>query len=130
MHQAIRAGLCYFLAVFAVGFALGAVRVTFLVPQIGALAAVACELPLMLGASWFICGALLRRFVMPPGRGPRLVMGGTGFVLLIAAEPVLAVWGFGNTPAAFLADYAGAAGQLGLVGQIGFALLPLVRRRG
>ncbi len=129
MRQAIRAGLLYFLVVFAVGFALGAARVTWLVPQIGALAAVACELPLMLGAAWLLCGAVLRRCAVPSGLVPRLVMGGVAFVLLILAELALAVWGFGRTPAAFLAGYAGAAEQLGLAGQFGFAALPAWRRR-
>jgi hypothetical protein len=129
MTSAIRAGLLYFVAVFAVGFVLGAIRVTWLVPRLGALTAVAIELPLMLAASWGLCGVILRRWPVAAGLAPRLVMGGVAFALLMAVEFALAVWGFGQTPAAYAAGFGTAATRLGLFGQLGFALMPLLRRR-
>ena len=59
--MATRAGAAYFAIVFAVGFVLGALRVTFLAPAVGPLPAVALELPVMLAASWWTCGWLMRR---------------------------------------------------------------------
>ena len=129
MAAAIRAGLLYFLGVFAIGFALGTLRTLVLVPRFGALAAVAMELPLMLLASWWVCGAVLRRIRLPPERLLRLTMGVTAFLLLMGAELALAVWGFGQSLAAYRAGFAASAAQLGLAGQLVFALLPLVRRR-
>jgi hypothetical protein len=129
MLAAIRAGLLYFFGVFAVGFLLGTIRTLVLVPRIGALAAVALELPLMLLASWWLCGVVLRRIPLPPAALLRLTMGGWAFLLLMTAELALAVWGSGLTPAEHWASFAGAAAQLGLAGQIGFALVPLIRRR-
>lgn len=128
MMAAIRAGLLYFLGVFAIGFALGTVRTLLLVPRVGALAAVALELPLMLLASWWVCGAVLRRVALPPARMLRLTMGVTAFSLLMLAELGLAVAGFGQTVAQYAAALAAPAGLLGLAGQIGFALMPLIRR--
>jgi len=126
---AIRAGLLYFVGAFAAGFMLGALRTTLVAPRVGALAAVGLELPLMLLASWAICGAILRRWPVASGLGARLTMGATAFALLMAAELALAVWGLGRTAAQHWASYAGAAEQLGLAGQIGFGLIPLFRRR-
>jgi hypothetical protein len=128
MLAAIRAGLLYFLGVFAVGFLLGSFRTLVLVPRIGALAAVALELPLMLLASWWVCGAVLRRNPVTPAVLLRLTMGMSAFLLLMAAELALAVWGFGMTPADHWASFAGSAARLGLAGQLGFALIPLARR--
>lgn len=129
MLAAIRAGLFYFLAVFAVGFLLGTVRTLVVVPAIGALAAVALELPLMLLASWWLCGVVLRWFPVPNAALLRLTMGGSAFLLLMAAELALAVWGFGQPPAVYVTRFAGLAEKLGLAGQVGFALMPLFRRR-
>jgi hypothetical protein len=129
MAAAIRAGLLYFLGVFAIGFALGTLRTLVLVPRFGALAAVAVELPLMLLASWWVCGAVLRRIRLPPERLLRLTMGLTAFLLLMLAELALAVWGFGQTVATYRAGFTAPAAMLGLAGQVGFALIPLIRRR-
>lgn len=129
MAAAIRAGLLYFLGVFAVGFLLGTVRTLVLVPRIGALAAVALELPLMLLAAWWVCGVVMRHVPVPPAALLRLTMGGSAFSLLMAAELALAVWGFGQAPAAYAASFTTAAARLGLAGQIGFALIPLIRLR-
>ncbi|TIX75996.1 MAG: hypothetical protein E5V21_21505, partial [Mesorhizobium sp.] len=58
--RAIRLGAVYFASVFAVGFALGTIRMLVLVPQLDELGAVAVELPVILTAAWIICGWLLR----------------------------------------------------------------------
>jgi hypothetical protein len=129
MAAAIRAGLLYFLGTFAIGFALGTVRTLLLVPRFGAFAAVAMEVPLMLLASWWVCGVVLRRWPVPPARLLRLTMGAWAFLLLMGAELALAVWGFGQSSAAYWAGFAAPAAQLGLAGQVGFALMPLFRRR-
>ncbi|MEY2882672.1 MAG: hypothetical protein RL490_396 [Pseudomonadota bacterium] len=127
MTRALRAGLLYFASVFAIGFALGTLRVLVIIPRIGETAAVLLEVPVMLALAWPICGRLLRRFAVPAGVAPA-VMGGTAFSVLMLAEWGLAVTLFGQSSGQHWALYRTLPGQIGLVGQILFALLPLPRR--
>lgn len=128
MARALLAGPAYFLAVFAAGFVLGTVRVLVLVPNLGELAAVLLELPVMLGISWGLAGWLVQVFAVPRRPGPRLAMGGLALGLLLLAEAELAVLLFGETLAAFHSRFATPPGLAGLAGQVGFALMPLLRR--
>lgn len=126
MTAALRLGLLYFAAVFALGFALGTLRTFVLAPALGALGAVLVELPVILGAAWLICGRLLRRrrLSLPAAA----VMGATAFALLMLGEAALSVLLAGRTLAQHLALYAEPAHLLGLAGQLAFAGFPLLRR--
>jgi hypothetical protein len=128
MWQAVQAGSAYFALVFLVGFALGTVRVLVLVPRVGTLRAVMLETPVMLTASWMVCGWVLRRLAVPVVAGRRLAMGGVALVLLLLAEALLSL-AIGPGPAAYLASWGTLEGALGLAGQLAFALFPLVRTR-
>lgn len=128
MTRAALAGLLYFAAAFAVGFVLGAIRTTVIVPRLGEFGAVLLELPLMLAASWLLSGAIVKKLAIPPRLPVRLVMGGTGFALLMAAEFALGALGFGRGMAEQLALLAQPSGALGLAGQVVFALIPALRR--
>ncbi|CAN1554402.1 hypothetical protein MCEMIH16_02319 [Caulobacteraceae bacterium] len=130
MRRAIVAGILYFAAVFAIAFCLGTVRVLLVAPRLGETLAVLLELPVVLWASWACCGALVTRLAVSPRPGDRVMMGGVAFVVLQAAEALVAIFVFGRSPTVYLAAFTTLAGQLGLAGQIGFALIPLVRRRG
>jgi len=129
MRKWIKAAFGYFAWVFAAGFLLGALRVLVVVPRLGELFAVLLELPVMLTVSWFACRAMVGRFAVPAVIGARLAMGGTAFALLMAAEAAFAV-ALGRTIAQHVASLLTAASLLGLAGQIGFALLPLIQLRG
>ena len=120
----LKAAACYFALAFAVGFVLGTLRVTVLVPALGELVAVMVELPLMLTATWFICRRVVRHFGVPASAGPRLAMGGVAFALLMVVEFTLSVTAFGRTPGTYFASLATAAGLLGLAGQAVFGLWP------
>jgi hypothetical protein len=126
MRRALVAGNVYFLAVFAVGFALGTARVLLIAPRLGELVAVAIELPFMLTMAWFICLTLIRRFSLTR-LGERMLMGGMAFVLLICVEFALSIWAFDRTPVQYFSFYQTSAGLLGLAGQCLFALLPFVQ---
>lgn len=123
--SAVKAGVAYFALVFLVGFALGVVRVGLLTPWVGAFSAILLELPVILTASWFVCGWILSRFRVPAHAKHRLVMGGTAFILLIAAEVMLAT-ALGRGPREYLISFGTPEGVLGLGGQIGFAAFPWV----
>jgi hypothetical protein len=126
MSSIILAALAYVLPVFVVAFGLGALRVSLVAPQVGPLAAVALELPLVLALSWMVAGRVLRHWPQS-GRQGRLALGALAFLILMLLELVTAL-AFGQSPAAFLAAMATPPGALGLAGQIGFGLIPLVRQ--
>ena len=119
---ALSLGLRYFAGVFAVGFLLGTIRTLWLAPAIGDLAAVAVELPVMIGASWWWGRRLLARQKL--SQAGRAVMGGSAFLLLMLAEFGLAQ-AFGRAPGVYWASFFTPAGLLGLAGQLVFAALPL-----
>jgi hypothetical protein len=80
----------------------------------------------MLAVSWWVAGVVLRRRPLPLGRA-RWVMGGVAFAVLMLAEALLAL-ALGETPATYIEGLRRPAGLLGLAGQIGFALIPAIRK--
>jgi hypothetical protein len=120
---ALALGLRYFAGVFAVGFVLGTIRTLWLAPAVGEVAAVAIELPIMLGFSGWWCRRLLAGRALSTGQ--RAMMGGSAFLCLMAAELALAL-AVGGTLANYMAGLMAPAGLLGLAGQLLFAVLPLV----
>jgi hypothetical protein len=126
MPRVILPALLYVATVFAAAFILGTLRVLVLVPRLGELAAVALEVPVVLGLSWLVAGWVLRRWPLPR-LDERLAMGGLAFALLMLAETVLGLTLFGRTIAEILAGMATLPGLVGLAGQIGFGLVPALR---
>jgi len=117
------AASAYWATVFAFAFMLGIVRTLWLAPRLGDLAALACELPLVLTASWLAARRVTRRFgVGTPGEA--LAMGLIAFALLMLAELALARVLAGQSVRQWAAGLATPAGALGLAGQAGFALMP------
>ena len=121
----LKAGIAYVLTVFAVGFALGAIRVTFIAPATGPLAAVLLELPLMLTASWFAARWLTDAMHVPETLAARVMMGSIAFVLLMIIETLFGL-AFGRSFASQLSDLQQPAGLAGLAGQMVFALMPVL----
>lgn len=124
---AIKAGAAYFAIIFALGFVLGTIRVLILLPHVGEMTAVLMEGPFILAASWFVCGTLIRRFVVAARMAPRLVMGAAALALLLLAELLLGVYGFGRTLSEHFAHYGTAPGAIGLAGQFLFGVFPILR---
>lgn len=100
--NAFKAGTAYFTMVFAAGFVLGAIRVTFLVPRLGVRTAELLEMPVMAIVILLTARHVVRRFALPPRTGLRLGVGAVALVLLLAAEFTLVLGLQGAT----LADYA------------------------
>lgn len=88
----LRPAAIYFALVFGAGFLLGAIRVTFVVPRIGARAAELAETPLML----LVCAAaaawVLRHHPEIRGSGPSLATGLLAVALLLVAEFGVGLW--------------------------------------
>lgn len=129
LRQIATAAAAYWAAVFAFAFVLGIGRTLWLAPQIGALPAVLCEVPLTLAASWWAARRLTARFRIAHQR-EALAMGMIAFVLLMLAEVTLAHLLTGLSPAQWLRAQTSAAGAAGLAGQVLFALMPWWMVRG
>lgn len=126
----MRSAVLYWGIVFALGFVLGTIRTLLLAPRVGLLPATALELPIMLGASWWAAGLLMRRFGIGTNGGA-LAMGALAFALLMLAECALALVLVGQAPSQWLAGLRQPHALLGLAGQVAFALIPwLIARRG
>ena len=127
MKAALVAGAAYFAVLFGAGTAFGLARVLFVSPHLGVLGGVLVELPIILALAWVVCGWLASHLQVGPRLAWRVTMGGTAFVLLIAAEVALSlVLGGRLTEAtASAADDWGPA--LGFAAQAAACAFPLVR---
>jgi hypothetical protein len=127
MGNAILAGLTYFSLTFAAGFLLGVVRTVVLAPYIGDSIAVAIELPIILTISWVACSWTIQRSSLPALPTRRIVMGGSALLFLLAAEIILSLTLANRSLTEHLMLYRTLPALMGLMGQILFALFPLIQ---
>lgn len=125
MKRALIAASAYFLALFALGFILGTIRVIFVAPRVGEFAATMAEVPVMLAAAFFICRWAIRRWQVSPAIGGRVAMVPWFLALLFAFEALLGATLFGRSVAEQWAAMSTPAGLVGISAQIIAALLPL-----
>ena len=122
------AAIAYWAVVFALGFVLGTIRVLWVIPLVGLIPATLLELPIILAASWFAAGWLVRRYAIAQ-QGEALAVGALAFAILMVAECALAVTLMAQSPAQWLTGLAAPHALLGLAGQGIFALMPWLRLR-
>lgn len=125
MSRTLTSATVYCLALFALGFVLGTIRVLFLAPQIGEMGATLVEVPVMLGAAFFLCRWVVGRWLVSPELAARWGMAFWFLVLLFLLETLVGVALFGRTMSDTLAGLATPAGLIGLTAQVIAALLPL-----
>ena len=126
-QASIIAGLEYFSIVFTIAFALGAMRITLLVPQVGELVAVLMELPIILVVSWKTTKIIVQRRHLSNGVETRAIMGLVAFELLMVAELALSVMVFGKTAHEFATELVSSPPQIiGFCGQIVFGFFPMM----
>lgn len=123
----VLAGFLYASSAFAVGFMLGAIRVMFVAPRLGETLAVLLEAPLMLAVSWWLSRWSAGRFGILSNFSDALLMGVIAFATLTSAEGVTAVLLFGKTVQSYFDGFASAAGMIGLLAQVCFAVFPMVQ---
>jgi len=122
--HAIKAGLAYFALVFAAGFVLGALRVTFLMPRLGERMAELGEMPLMFVVILVAARFVIRHFAVPPSMPVRLSTGLLALALLLVAELVLAVVLQEQSLADYIASRDPVSGSVYLAMLVLFALMP------
>lgn len=123
------AGMVYAIAVFAVGFALGTVRVLWLAPHAGPLLAVAVEAPIMLWVSWKVSRWCCSRYALRVAVAPRAAMGLTAFAALMLLELATSAVVFGNSWSGFLDSFKSVPALIGLAAQLAFAAIPAIQGR-
>ena len=129
--MSLRPGVLYFVLVFGAGFILGPIRVLWLVPRLGERWAELIELPVMVVAIVLAARFVVRRLAVPPTTPARLMMGGSGLVLTLAAECALVQWLRGMTPADYFSSRDPVSGTAYGATLLFFAALPLLlARRG
>ena len=129
MRHLLKAGAEYFAAVFAAGFCMGTVRTIGIAPRVGELSAVAAEIPLMLLFAWIACKFIRGRYPQLNTARSALAVGGFAFVLLLIAEALLSIGLTGLSLGQHAALYQELPVQIGLLGQVLFALLPFLQAR-
>ena len=126
--SAIKAGFGYFALVFAIGFALGVIRISFLVPALGARWAELLELPFMVLASFVAARYFVGRYG-PFSAARRLGIGMLALALLVTAELVLTL-ALGQSIRDYVAGRDPVSGAAYLVSLLIFAALPLIVGQG
>jgi hypothetical protein len=129
MPAALKAGVTYFLAVFALGFLFGTLRTAFLSEWLGETGAVAVELPFILAFSWVSCGVALKHHAVPRGAAQGAVAGVTAFILVMIGEVAVSLFLADRTIGEHFALYETLPARLGLIGQLAFANFPIIQLR-
>jgi membrane protease YdiL (CAAX protease family) len=123
-----RAALAYFAVVFGAGFVLGTLRVTLLVPKLGARSAELLEMPVMLLLIVLAARWIVRRFALPAAPGLRWRVGLIALGLLLAAELLLSVAIAGRSVGEYIASRDPVSGSVYLVMLALFAAMPALLR--
>jgi hypothetical protein len=127
MTVSLVAGTIYFAIVFGAAVVLGILRVLLIAPATGELPAVLMELPLLLVWSWLVCGWVVRWRAVPTGIPARLLMGATGFAVLMIVELGFSVFAEGRSVHTWFHQFQQLPALLGLLGQMAFGFVPLLR---
>lgn len=127
--RTIKAGITYFVLVFGVGFVLGVIRVTLLVPRLGERTAELIEMPFMFVAIVVSARLIIWRFRLPASAMVRLGAGCLALGLLVGAEVLLAVAIQERTLGEYVVSRDPVSGGVYLAMLVLFAVIPLVLAR-
>lgn len=124
--RTLKAGTLYFALVFAVGFALGTVRVLWIVPRVGVRTAELMETPIMLVVTIFAARWVVQRMALPSTVRHRLGTGLIALGLLLIAELAVVLCIQRMTLRQYIAGRDPVAGTAYLVMLAVFAVMPVV----
>ena len=122
--RVLRAGVTYFILVFAAGFALGVMRIGWAVERFGERSAELAEAPLMMLVIVLAARWVVRRFELPRAAGPRLGTGVLALALLLACELTVVLALRGLTLAQYVESRDPLAGTVYMLSLLLFALMP------
>lgn len=124
--RTVTGSLAYFAVVFGVGFVLGVLRISFLVPHFGERIAELAEMPVMFLVIVLSARRVTHRLAIPPSYPARLGMGVLALGLLLAAELVLVVALQGQSLAEYISGRDPVSGTVYLVMLALFAAMPVL----
>ena len=128
----LKAGVIYFLLLFALGWILGPIRELWAVPRFGRMTALLVEAIIMLIAMIVAAGWVTLRFDVPRTLGSTIPVGLVALVILAPAEIAGALWVRGQSLQDYAASFVTGPGLISLVLFVLFAVMPtlvtLVRR--
>src|SRR5207302_8249207 len=122
--RALKAGLIYFLLVFAVGWILGPIRELWAVPYVGRVAATLSEATILLIAMTVAARWVIRRFEVPQTLSDTLSIGLIAIGLLFPAEIAGVVWVRGLSLREYVASFVTGPGVISLLIFLLFAAMP------
>jgi len=123
------AGAAYFALVFGAGFALGSIRVPFVVPRLGERISELIEMPFMLIAIVFSARFIARRFTLPAATPVRLGVGLVALSLLLSAELLLAFILQSRSLGEYIASRDRVSGSFYLAMLVLYAVMPFILAR-
>ncbi len=126
----LRAGAVYFALVFGAGFALGTIRVVWVVERVGTRMAELLEAPLMLAVTVLAAQWVARRLALPRTTARLLAVGGLALALLLLCELTVVLWLRGVTILQDLASRDPVAGAVYLAMLGAFVVMPALLGRG
>lgn len=129
IKQLAMAALAYFAIAFGIGFLLGTIRVTWLIPRLGVRYAELAEMPIMLLAVFFVARWVTQYFAVPPAATAWLIVGISALICLLLVEFTVVLWLQGITIAESFANRDLISGAAYIVSLILFALMPLLVNR-
>jgi hypothetical protein len=127
--RALKAGVIYFLIVFAVGWILGPIRELWAVPRFGRMTAMLLEAVIMLIAMIVAARWVIRRFGVHQTFGSTISTGLVALGILVPAELTGVVWVRGLSLREYLASFATAPGLVSLLMFVLFAAMPTIVMR-
>jgi hypothetical protein len=128
--RSFRPAVLYFALVLGTGFALGSIRVPFLVPRLGERYAELLEMPIMFVAIVLAARHVVRRFDLPASLSVRLQVGFAALAMSVLAELLLAAALQDRSVAQYIASRDPVSGSVYLVMLLLFALMPSILGRG
>jgi hypothetical protein len=120
----LKAGVIYFLLLFAIAWILGPIRELWAVPRFGRIAALVMEAVFMLIAMIVSSRWVMRRFEVHQTVASTIPMGLLALGILVPAEIVGVLWVRGSSLQEYLASFATAPGVISAVMFLLFAAMP------
>lgn len=129
VKQLAAPALAYFALVFGAGFALGTIRILWLVPRFGVRAAELSEAPVMLLVIFFAARWIVTRLSVPPEPMVRFAIGILALACLLVVEFTVVLWLQGITMRESIANRDPVSGAVYAASLVLFALMPLFAGR-